>query len=259
MTGALDGRTVLVTGAGRGLGAATAQACVDAGASVILTDIRGPLVEATAAELGAAATGLAHDVADPSSWAAVVDAVRATHGGLDGLVNNAGIFERVPLADGHVDDFRRSVEVNLTGTFLGIQAFLQLHRGGPGSVVNLSSVRGFVSGEGMAAYSSSKFGVRGLSKAAAVELGPLGIRVNSICPGTIASDMAAQAFAGYDRDAYLRRIPLGYAGTPVDIAGAACWLLSDASAYVSGVDLPVDGGVLATGNTPQPTSPGAPS
>lgn len=251
-SGALDGRTVLVTGAGRGLGAATARACVAAGARVVITDIRAQLVEAVAAELGDAATALAHDVADEASWAEVADTVRTTSGGLDGLVNNAGIFQVLDLTDGRVEDFRRMLEVNLTGAFLGIQTYVQLARG-PGSIVNLSSVRGFVSGAGLSAYSAAKFGVRGLTKSAAIELGPRGIRVNSICPGTIDTDMSQAAAAGYDWDGYLRRIPLGHAGAPVDVTNAVCWLLSDAAAYVSGVDLPVDGGVLATGNTPEPS------
>ncbi|HET6954614.1 MAG TPA: SDR family NAD(P)-dependent oxidoreductase, partial [Acidimicrobiales bacterium] len=252
----LEGRTVLVTGAGRGLGAATARACLAAGARVVLTDLRADLVEATAAELGAGAAALHHDVADERSWAEVTAFVRSTFGGLDGLVNNAGIFSPLPLAGGSVAEFRRSLEVNLTGTFLGIRAFLDLAAAG-GSIVNLSSVRGLVSGAGMAAYSAAKFGVRGLTRAAAVELGPRGIRVNAICPGTIESEMSIAAAEGYDWAGYLGRIPLGQAGAPVDIANAACWLLSDAAAYVSGVDLPIDGGVLATGNTPQPLAAGA--
>jgi 3alpha(or 20beta)-hydroxysteroid dehydrogenase len=254
---ALDGRTVLVTGAGRGLGAATAGACVAAGARVVLTDVRADLVEATAAGLGPGAVGLHHDVADEASWAEVTAVVRSMFGGLDGLVNNAGIFSPLPLAGGSVADFRRSLEVNLTGTFLGIKAFVDLAPPGGGSIVNLSSVRGLVSGAGMAAYSAAKFGVRGLTRAAAVELGPRGIRVNAICPGTIESDMSLAAADGHDWIGYLGRIPLGQAGAAVDIANAACWLLSDAAAYVSGIDLPVDGGVLATGNTLQPLAGGA--
>jgi 3alpha(or 20beta)-hydroxysteroid dehydrogenase len=257
MTGSLDGRVVLVTGAGRGLGAATAQACRAAGARVVLTDVDAETVAATAAPLGGA-LALQHDVADAGSWARVEDEVRDAFGRLDGLVNNAGVYRPLRCADGDVDGFRRSLDVNLTGTFLGIQAFTRLAPAG-GSIVNLASVRGFVSGDGMAAYSAAKFGVRGLTRSAAIELGPRGIRVNSICPGTIETDMSRSASDGYDWEGYLRRIPLGHAGAPTDIANAACWLLSDAAAYVTGIDLPVDGGVLATGNTPQPLASGTAS
>jgi 3alpha(or 20beta)-hydroxysteroid dehydrogenase len=181
MKGSLDGRVVLVTGAGRGLGAATAQACRAAGARVVLTDVDAETVAATAAPLGGA-LALQHDVADAGSWARVEDEVRDAFGRLDGLVNNAGVYRPLRCADGDVDGFRRSLDVNLTGTFLGIQAFTRLAPSG-GSIVNLASVRGFVSGDGMAAYSAAKFGVRGLTRSAAIELGPRGIRVNSICPG----------------------------------------------------------------------------
>jgi 3alpha(or 20beta)-hydroxysteroid dehydrogenase len=259
MTGSLDGRTVLVTGAGRGLGAATARACLAAGARVVLTDVDAETVTTTAAALGAGATALQHDVADAASWDRVADAVRARAGALDGLVNNAGVHAPLRCADGDVGDFRRSLDVNLTGTFLGIQAFTRLAPSGGGSIVNLASVRGLVSGDGLAAYSAAKFGVRGLTRSAAIELGPRGIRVNAICPGTIETEMSQTAFADYDWDGYLRRIPLGHAGAPLDIANAACWLLSDAAAYVTGIDLPVDGGVLATGNTPEPLAPGVAS
>lgn len=248
---ALQGRRILITGASRGLGAAIAQACHEAGARVALTDLDHDGVAAVAGRFDDA-LAFAHDVSDPASWEVAVEAVRSRWGGLDGLVNNAGIFESITLSDAPVEAFRRSLDVNLTGTFLGIQAFLALNQSRGGSIVNLASVRGIVSGTGMAAYSASKAGVRGLTRAAAVELGPLGIRVNAICPGTIVTSMSQNAAAGSDWEGYLSRIPLGDAGRPHDVAEVACWLLSDASAYVSGIDLPVDGGILATGNSLEP-------
>lgn len=246
----LAGQSILVTGAGRGLGLAIATACHDAGAHVVLSDRDEALVQGAAQALGPGARGLVHDVTQEQGWARVANSIREHEGSLTGLVNNAGTFDPRPIEGSDPSAFRRVLDVNLVGAFLGIQAFLELRESSvPGSIVNIASVRAFVTGAGFASYSASKFGLRGLSKAAAVELGPVGVRVNTLCPGTIDTDMTRQASVGLDWQAFLGRIPLGTAGQPSDVADAACWLLSSHSAYVSGVDLPVDGGVLATGNT----------
>jgi 3alpha(or 20beta)-hydroxysteroid dehydrogenase len=252
-TGALlAGKTVLVTGAARGLGAAIAASCVHHGARAIITDVLDDELADTAAALGPAVTASRLDVADPGSWAELAADLRSGAGRPDALVNNAGIVRAASLVDATYTDLQRTLEVNVGGTFLGMKTFLELHRESgenrPGSIVNISSVRGLIGGARAVTYSASKFAIRGLTKAAAVELGPLGLRVNSVCPGPIETEMSVgnPQFDGLDWNAYVARLPLARLGRPVDIAEAVAWLASDASAFVTGIDLPVDGGLTAT-------------
>lgn len=251
-TALLNGKTVLVTGAARGLGAAIAEACLRHGARVILTDLLGDELAATCSALGPGATAHPLDVADPKSWEGLVDVLRRGVGRPDVLVNNAGIVKASSITEASYADLIRTLEVNVGGTFLGIKAYLELHAesgaGRPGSIVNISSVRGLIGGAGSVTYSASKFGVRGITKAAAVELGPLGIRVNAVCPGPIESDMSVnnRQFAEMDWASYVSKLPLGHLGKPIDIGEAVAWLGSDASAFVTGIDLPVDGGLTST-------------
>jgi 3alpha(or 20beta)-hydroxysteroid dehydrogenase len=248
----LEGKTVVVTGAARGLGAAIAVTCVAHGARVVIADVLEAELDATAARLGPAATGCHLDVTDPSSWTRLGERLRGAMGRPDALVNNAGIVRPASLLDATYADLQRTLDVNVGGTFLGTRWFLDLHLATgtqqPGSIVNVSSVRGLIGGAQTATYAASKFGVRGLTKAAAVELGPFGIRVNAVCPGPIESDMSVgnADFAGLDWHAYAAKLPLGRMGQPNDIGEAVAWLASDASAFVTGVDLPVDGGLTAT-------------
>ena len=254
----LTGKTVVVTGAARGLGAAIAEACVRHGATVVLTDVLADEVGAAAAALGERASAQTLDVSDPDSWQQLGAVLRNGNGCPDVLVNNAGIVQPAAIADISVADLRRALDVNVVGTFLGIQTFVELHRElherRPGSIVNIASVRGMIGSSRAAGYCASKFAVRGLTKAAAVELGPDGIRVNAICPGPIESDMSTgnPQFAAMDWDAYASRLPLGHMGRPVDVADAVVWLASDASAFVTGIDLPVDGGLTATSHSIEP-------
>jgi 3alpha(or 20beta)-hydroxysteroid dehydrogenase len=242
----LAGRSVVVTGAARGLGAAIAAACVDHGATVVLADVLDDELASTAERLGPAATPCRLDVTDAAAWAAL------PVGRPDALVNNAGIILSASLREATVEQLRRTLDVNVGGTFLGTQWFVERHLAAgdhrPGAIVNVASVRGLIGGAGAATYAASKFGVRGLTKAAAVELGPLGIRVNAVCPGPVESDMSVgnDQFAGLDWAAYASRLPAGRMGRPVDVAEAVAWLASDASAFVTGIDLPVDGGLTAT-------------
>lgn len=248
----LDGKTVVVTGAARGLGAAIAASCVGHGARVVVTDVSEPELEATAAALGDAAVARRLDVADPDDWASLADWLSTTMGRPDALINNAGIVLAAPLAESDHRALLRTLAVNVGGTFLGITTYLDLHRRSgtdrPGSIVNISSVRGLIGAARTAAYSASKFAVRGLTKSAAVELGPLGIRVNAVCPGPIESDMTVgnAQFDGLDWNAYAAQLPLGRLGRPVDVGETVAWLASDASSFITGVDLPVDGGLTAT-------------
>jgi len=251
----LDGRTVVVTGAARGIGAAIAGACIEHGATVVLTDVLTDELAATTASLGSRASAELLDVTDPEDWRRLADRLRDTIGCPDALVNNAGIAVIKSIDETTLADLERSLGVNVCGTFLGVQTFLELHRraanGGPGSIVNVASVRGLLGGANALTYCASKFGVRGITKAAAVELGPRGIRVNTICPGPIETDMTRHNpdFADVDWDGYVRRLPLGYMGLPADVAEAAVWLASDLSAFVTGIDLPVDGGLTATSHS----------
>jgi 3alpha(or 20beta)-hydroxysteroid dehydrogenase len=157
-----------------------------------------------------------------------------------------------PLLDTTLDDLELSLAVSVRGTFLGMQTFARLHRDTgcqrSGSIVNIASVRGLIAGPGTASYSASKFGVRGLTKAAAIELGVMGIRVNAVCPGPIESDMTVgnPQFADLDWDGYAAQLPIPRLGRPVDVGEAVAWLVSDASTFVTGVDVPVDGGLTAT-------------
>ena len=248
----LDGKTVCVTGAARGLGASIAVSCVEHGARVVVTDVLDDEVRATAASIGEAATAHVLDVSDPASWAQLVADLRDGDAVPDALVNNAGIIRSATLIDATHDDLMRTLAVNVGGVFLGMKALTELHLGSPSdgsrSIVNISSVRGLIGGARSVTYSASKFGVRGLTKSAAVELGPLGIRVNSVCPGPIESDMSVgnAEFAGLDWAGYVANLPLARMGRPVDIGEAVAWLASDASGFVTGIDLPVDGGLTAT-------------
>ncbi len=248
----LADKTVVVTGAARGLGAAIAASCIAHGAQVIITDILETELHETARSLGSAATAIVLDVSDPSSWASLEETLLATIGRPDVLVNNAGIVIARSLAESEHEDLMRTLEVNVGGTFLGTKTYLSLHQKTattkPGSIVNISSVRGLIGGARIVTYAASKFAVRGITKAAAVELGPLGIRVNAVCPGPIESDMSIgnPQFGDLDWDAYVSNLPLGRLGRPIDIGEAVAWLGSDASAFVTGIDLPVDGGLTST-------------
>jgi 3alpha(or 20beta)-hydroxysteroid dehydrogenase len=262
----LSGKSVLVTGAARGLGAAIARASIGHGASVVLADIETEALTQAVEALGPSARGVELDVTSPEAWERVATDLRERTGRPDVLVNNAGIVKPSPLIETSYDDFMRHLAVNIVGPFLGIRTFVELHRSTncerPGSIVNIASVRGLVGGRNAGAYAASKFGVRGLTKTAAIELGELGIRVNAVCPGPIETDMsvANPDFAAVDWDAYVARLPLGRIGRPVDVAEAVCWLASDASAFVTGVDIAVDGGLTSFAIGPEPRSaPAAPS
>ena len=252
MNDLLAGKTVLVTGAARGLGASIARSCAGHGARVILTDVLEQQLTETAAEIGDAATAHVLDVADPASWEALTGELLASVGRPDALVNNAGIIRSASFVDAQLDDLRRTFDVNVGGTFLGMKTYVELHRrtgtARPGSLVNIAAARGLGGGARSTTYGASKFAVRGLTKSAAVELGAFGIRVNSVCPGPIESEMSVgnPDFADLSWDAYVSRLPLRRMGRPADVGEAVAWLASDASAFVTGVDLPVDGGLTAT-------------
>ena len=240
--GRLSGKVAIVTGAARGQGEAEARLFVDEGARVVATDVLGPEVEAVAEDLGDAAVGLAHDVTDPAAWAAVVEAATERFGGVDVLVNNAGVHRIRLLVDEDPADLERLLQVNLVGPYVGMQAVVpsMTERGG-GSIVNISSVAGLQGAWGHSAYGASKWGLRGLTKTAAIELGQHGIRVNSVHPGPI--DTAMLPVAPDDR--MFESQAISRAGTVDEVAQAVLYLASDDSAYVTGAEIAVDGGMVA--------------
>ncbi|WP_328335086.1 MULTISPECIES: SDR family oxidoreductase [unclassified Streptomyces] len=238
----LTGKTVIITGGARGLGAEAARQAVDAGAQVVITDVLDEEGAATAAELGAQARFLHHDVTSEEDWARVVAFATAEFGGVHGLVNNAGISTGAYLETESVEHFRRVLDINLTGVFIGIKSVIPaMKESGGGSIVNISSAAGLMGLALTAGYGASKWGVRGLTKIGAVELGTERIRVNSVHPGMTYTPMTASVGIQQGEGNY-PNTPMGRVGEPPEIAGAVVFLLSDAASYVTGAELAVDGG-----------------
>ena len=247
MEGRLAGKVAIVTGAARGMGEREARRFVAEGAQVVLTDVLDAELEAVAAELGDRARAVHHDVSSEADWAEVVDATVATFGHLDVLVNNAAIYHLSTIEDETYEGFQQLVAVNLGGTFLGIRAVIEpMRAGGGGSIVNISSTAGLFGYFAQGAYSAAKFGVTGLTKVAAIELGASGIRVNSVHPGPIATAMLP---SGPEYAGMFDAMPLARAGDPDEVAAMVVFLASDESSYVSGAQMVVDGG-STTGRAP---------
>jgi len=248
--GRMAGRCALVTGATGGLGWAIAALLHEEGATVYLSDIDRERGESLARELGDRASFVHLDVTDESSWAAALASVHEAGDQLTTLVNCAGAALKSPLVDTSPADFRRILELNLTGTFLGIRLAGQ-HLVEGGSIVNISSLNGVLPTAGLGAYVASKAGVSALTRVAALELADRGITVNAVCPGSIETAITdSQDFADTDWDAYVRTIPLGRRGVPVEVAQAVLYLVADESRYVTGTNLVIDGGIAAGRRTP---------
>ena len=247
MSGLLDGRVALVTGGGSGIGEGIARAMADNGARVIVADVNVAGAERVASAIGGDAAFYALNVSDRAACDALAATVRRDVGVVSILVNNAGIIRRATVDN---PDTRRfwdeTMAVNLDGPYNMVTAFLSQLEETKGAVINIGSIQSFIALPNSAAYTSSKHGVRGLTKALAIELSPKGIRVNAIGPGMIATPLNAQARQNPDYMAsFTGRIPLGRFGEPADIAGPAVFLASDLARYVTGVTLPVDGGFLS--------------
>jgi 3alpha(or 20beta)-hydroxysteroid dehydrogenase len=245
-SGRLVGKIAIITGAARGQGEAEARLFVAEGAQVVLTDVLADEVRAVAASLGAAAVATTHDVADQGAWAEVVELAIEHFGGVDVLVNNAAIHWIRPLLEETADDLRRIFDINLIGAVLGMQAVVPaMQARGGGSIVNISSLAAQSGFYGHAAYGATKWALRGVSRTAAVELGPLGIRVNSVYPGMVDTAMLPPVGSTGTDAARTSHLPLGRVGLPQEVAEAVAFLASDAAAYTTGAELVIDGGSLA--------------
>lgn len=244
--GRLDGKVALITGGARGQGAVEAALFAREGATVVITDVLEADGERTASEVGG--TFFAHDVGNEAAWTSVVSETVKKHGRIDVLLNNAGVFLGKRLVDTALDEFESLMRINATGVFLGMKAVAPVMKEqGHGSIVNISSVAGMVSSGGAFAYGASKWAVRGMTKTAAVELARSGVRVNSIHPGMIQTDMLDDVLADSEtrRARMLQMVPLGRIAEPDDIANMALFLASDESRYATGSEFVVDGGMVA--------------
>jgi 3alpha(or 20beta)-hydroxysteroid dehydrogenase len=238
--GRLNDRVVVITGGARGHGAAEAKLFAAEGAIVYITDVLADEGAKTAAEAGA--TFLEHDVTSPDGWGAVVGRIVEERARLDVLVNNAGILHWATMTKTPLDVWQRVVAVNQTGVFLGMQAVApQMMAQRSGSIINISSIGGLRGSGPCFAYGATKWAVRGMTKGAAQELGPYGVRVNSIHPGIIDTPMMADK----PLDELAKSVPLGRYASADEVAKLALWLASDDSAYASGGEFVLDGGQTA--------------
>ena len=257
--GRLAGKVALISGAARGMGKAEARLFTAEGAKVAVCDVRDDQGKAVAEEIGASAIYQHLDVTREDEWAEAVAATIGAFGKLDVLVNNAGIAEAAPLAEMTLESYRRVTEVNQTGVFLGMRAVVEpMTQAGGGSILNISSIDGLIGMNNIISYVASKWAVRGMTKTAAMELAPRGIRVNSIHPGFIHTSLAVEDENGLPEvhallDEYTARVtPMGRTGEPEEIAKLALFLASDESSYSTGSEFVADGGMIAGHPPPGP-------
>ena len=247
VSGRVAGKVALISGAARGMGASHARVLAEHGAKVVIGD----LLEAEGRELAAKINAdlgddialFVHlDVTDLDSWERAVSGAVDHFGRLDVLVNNAGIFTRGSVEEADVDEWRRTIEIDLTGNFLGMKAAVPHMKAGGGSIINISSIAGLVGFKNRAAYAAAKWGVQGLTKTSALDLGPFGIRVNSVHPGSVKTPMTAGLRRGFGQ------IPLGRDAEVQEISDLILFLASDESRFMTGANLAIDGGETAGNN-----------
>lgn len=240
-------RTVLITGAARGQGEAEARAFAAQGDRVVLGDVCFDEAEALAVELGPNAMAVHLDVSEEAHWTAAIDATLEWSDRLDVLVNNAGVFRTAEIVDESLAAFETVLSINLLGAFLGMRAATPaLRASSAGAIVNVGSTSGFSGMPGHAAYGSSKWALRGLTRIAAVELAP-DIRVNLVAPGPVATDMLPTPI-----DALAQTIPLQMVADPSDIAHLVVFLASDDARFVTGAEMVIDGGTTLVGRAFRP-------
>lgn len=244
----LADKVAIVTGGARGMGAATARLFVREGATVIIADMLEAEGIALAEDLGAAARFVRLDVTDEAAWAALVAETLAAHGRIDALVANAGVLSFGELIGAEVAEFDRVFGVNVKGVFLGMKHVGgAMREAGNGAIVNIASIDGFRGANALGLYSASKWAVRGMTKTAALELGPHGVRVNSVHPGGVHTPMVDpnSSLSQAELDYGHRRVPLQRIGRPEEVAAASLFLCSDDASYISAAELAVDGGWAA--------------
>jgi 3alpha(or 20beta)-hydroxysteroid dehydrogenase len=245
--GRLDGKVALITGGARGMGKSHARHFAAEGARVVIGDVLDDRGQAVAEGLGC--VYVHHDVTSEADWRAAVTATLEAYGRIDVLVNNAGILRHGPIAEMDPAEFRRVLDVNLVGCWLGVHFVAPpMIAAGAGSIVNVSSIEGFAGAAGLSAYSASKFGIRGVTRSAAQELGPSGIRVNSVHPGGVMTSMAIAAagqLTDVDPAAFLKSLPIARFAEPIEISRLIAFLASDESSYTTGAEFLADGGLLA--------------
>lgn len=242
----LSGKVAIVTGAAGGIGSAIARRFVEEGAQVVLTDILEDVRE-VATQLGARARGCIHDVCDEQRWGEIVTQVIADFGRVDVLVNNAGVLLFKALAETSVDEFRQVQDVNVIGSFIGMRNVSEhMVRQQRGSIINISSVDALEGANGLTAYVASKFALRGMTKVAALELAPHGVRVNAVHPGGINTAMGnPYRLPPAQINKVYRQFAAQRIGEPNEVANACVFLASDESSYCMGAELAVDGGLTA--------------
>ncbi|KOS68723.1 3-alpha-hydroxysteroid dehydrogenase [Lysinibacillus contaminans] len=240
----LDGKVAIITGSAQGMGAAHAKLFVDNGAKVVLTDLNEEKGQAFAAELGENALFVKQNVTSEEDWATVIAKAEEAFGPVNVLVNNAGITMAKNMLDVTVEEYRRIVEINQVSVFLGMKTVASsMMKAGGGSIVNISSMNGLVGGA--IGYTDTKFAVRGMTKAAALNLAPMGIRVNSVHPGVIATPMIVQEDTKAAVEAFAKSIPLKRLAESEEVSKMVLFLASDESSYSTGSEFVIDGGLTA--------------
>jgi 3alpha(or 20beta)-hydroxysteroid dehydrogenase len=243
--GLLDGKVALITGGARGMGESHVRLFLEEGARVVFGDVLDNEGKALAEATGA--PFVHQDVTKLEDWERAVNTTIETYGKLDVLVNNAGILTFRRITDMTLEEYDHVLDVNLKGTWLGVKSVIEpMKAAGRGSIVNISSVEGFIGAEGLSAYSASKFGVRGVTKAASRELSRFKIRVNSVHPGAIATSMALnpELMAEVDGEAFMKSMVIKRFAKPVEVSHVVAFLSSDRASYCTGSEFTVDGGML---------------
>ncbi|MCC4723284.1 SDR family NAD(P)-dependent oxidoreductase [Salinicoccus sp. RF5] len=240
----LSEKVAIITGGARGMGESHVRRFIEEGAKVVFTDINKSAGEALAEELGGNAVFVEHDVTDADGWKAVVDQAESAFGPVNVLVNNAGISMSKTIFEMTEEEYRKIIDINQVSVFLGIKAVLpSMQKAEGGSIVNISSMNGIVGGA--PGYTDSKFAVRGLTKAAAIQLGGLGIRVNSVHPGVIETPMVSEGDAVEQIREFAKQIPMKRTAQSEEVTNMVAFLASDEASYSTGSEFVIDGGLTA--------------